>query len=122
MWDQFFYYGYGAVEDENAFELQELVLQPDKSLFYFRSYGVDHKYNYPVASFNQILIAYSIASAIAQRNQEVSDGSTNQDRRIAASQQSIVVTDGQNGERDIKVYYFNYANYQAVQTINTSVV
>lgn len=111
QWDTFFYYGNGTVQDENEQDLLQLVNQKSKSMFYNRQYGCDVKYNFPMSVINQSLVAYSIASAISTRNQNVSDGSSNTtDRRIAVSQNSISVEDGSNGERNISILYFNYAD------------
>ena len=111
QWDTFFYYGKGTVQDENEQDLLQLVKQPEKFMFYNRQFGCSVKYNFPMSIINHSLVAYSIASAIATRNQNVSDGSSGTvDRRIAASQNSISVEDGKNGERNIDVLYFNYTD------------
>ena len=122
MWDKFFYYDSVSVEDMNKSDLNEILTQPEKTLYYFRSFGVDMKQNYPLSGFNSLLVAYSIANAVAKRNQSVTDGSDGfQDRRIAVSQSFINVKDRSTGERDINVYYFNYKGYETPQ-ITTVVV
>ena len=111
QWDTFFYYGQGTVEDENQQDILMLVKQPLKSLFYDRQFGCDTKYNFPMSAISQALVAYSVANAIAIRNQNVSDGTNGTyDRRVAASQNAITVDDGKNGERNITILYINYAD------------
>lgn len=122
QWDTFFYYGKGSIQDENEQDLLQLVQQPARSMFYNREYGCDVKYNFPISAVNQSLVAYSIAMAVSNRNQNVSDGESGlPDRRIAVSQNTITISDGSQGERDISVLYFNYADTQTPKQANTRV-
>jgi hypothetical protein len=68
------------------------------------------------------MIAYAVANAISKRNLNVTDGSNGYpDRRIAVSQAFISVEDNMGGERDVKVYYFNYKDYQNPENITVAV-
>jgi len=122
MWDYFFYYDNINVPAINKNDMFQILLQPAKSMYYNRSYGVETHLNFPQAGFNQLLLAYSIANAISKRNLSVTDGSNGfQDRRVAVSQSFIQVEDGAVGERNLNVYYFNYQNYKTPDSIKTVV-
>lgn len=123
QWFNFFYNGSNSVPEENQQDLLQIVQQPQSSMFYNRSFGCDIKYNVPLSAISQSLVAYSIAMAIAVRNSSVSDGTDDSpDRRISCSQQTIFVTDGSNGERNISIRYFNYSDMTTVQQIKLPVV
>ena len=123
MWENFFYYDLIPIEDQNEKDLTSLLLQPTNSLFYNRSEGVDMKYNFPQVGLNGLLLAFAIVSAVSRRNQYVTDGSNNSlDRRIAVSQSFVSVEDVAPGERNVNVYYFNYANYENPVKLNSAVV
>jgi hypothetical protein len=123
LWDTLFYYGMKTVEEENEQDLLLLVQQPVMSMFYNRSFGCEINYNYPMSVISQALTARSIASAVAIRNQNVSDGSDgNPDRRVALSQNTVSVEDKPNGYRTITLLYFNFANMTVPTTLNVPVV
>ena len=82
MWDNFFYYDQVPLETQNEDDLKSLMMQEINSLYYDRSHGVDHRYNSPQAAPSQMLVAYTIAQAVAKRNAQVVDGSNGSvDRR-----------------------------------------
>lgn len=123
--DYFFFYSKNNFEDECAHDLYELLLQPQKSIFYNREFGagVSESENSPNALSLQVNLRYQIAQAIADRNSVVTDGRNGtKDRRIAASQFSINFKQAvQSGELDVEVFYFLYANYDTPQNLSMPV-
>jgi hypothetical protein len=111
--DYFFYYGKVDVADECLSDLYQIVFQASRSLYFYRNFGagISDYENYPNALMLQIMIPYSIAEAVSERNGRVSDGSNGTvDRRIALSQDSIeVIQEGMN--ITVNVQYFLYMDY-----------
>ena len=117
-WDSFFYYGQDTLENESQFDLFQLLLQPKRSLYYSRreSAGVSEYENLPNGLQLQIFARYEIAGAIFYRNTLVVDGSNGtKDRRIAVSQNSIGF-EAKEGNLNIFILYFLYANYETPQS------
>lgn len=113
-WDQFFFYGKGDLHEESVYDLNELLFQPKRSLFYNRraSAGVSEYENNPNGIGLQVFARFEIANAVAYRNSQVSDGSDNlPDRRIAVSQNSIGF-EAKDGNLDVRVLYFLYSDYE----------
>lgn len=113
-WDQFFFYGKGDLHDEAVYDLNELLFQPKRSLFYNRraSAGVTEYENNPNGIGLQVFARYEIANAVAYRNSQVSDGSDGlPDRRIAVSQTSIGFEQSREN-LDIRILYFLYSDYE----------
>jgi len=110
-WDYFFYYGKNDLETECRRDLLELLMQPSRSLFYFRrgSSGISEFENNPNGMRLQILGRYAIANAIAYRNTYVTDGTDDtRDRRIAVSQAGIEFS-ASSENLDIEIQYILYA-------------
>lgn len=120
--DYFFYYGLVDQRAEISSDITQGVMQPKRSLFYDRSFGagISEYENTPGGLSLEVGIKYDIASWIAQRNSEVSDGSNDtRDRRAVASQGSISVE--QNGtDIDVAVLYIPYFDYQTPGIVSTS--
>ena len=65
--DNFFYYGYGNLEDETKSDVMVTVVQPKRSLYYSRnlnSAGVSDYENYPNSMIKQVLIPYDIVISL----------------------------------------------------------
>lgn len=119
-WDMFFNYGKINLEDEVVYDLYELLLQPKRSMYYFRdgSGGVTDYENYP-SGIQLLLMKFSIASAIAKRNNYVSNGELKtRDRRAAVSQDFITIEYDKNGNVNVGVVFFLFANYQNPKSTN----
>lgn len=113
-WDVFFYYGQNDIELENRFDVYQVLMQPERSLFYNRreSAGLEKYENNPNTISLQVFAKFSIANALAYRNFIVTDGSNNtKDRRIAVSQEAIGFYP-KDGELDITLLYFSLYNYK----------
>jgi hypothetical protein len=120
--DRLFFYGEGQISlnDENEFDIWQGVLQPQKSLLYFRQegaglYELENRPNYIAL---MIKTGYAVVNWAAFRNSYVSNGSNNQpDRRVAISQQTVVVQqDTQRGLLDVEVGYIPFGNIQKTAT------
>lgn len=113
-WDIFFYYGKGDLDTETVSDLYELLLQPKRSLFYFRRFGgVTGFENYPLALEYTALMKYEIVNAVAYRNGYISNGQRESiDRRVATSQEFIDIENNKDGESDVKMNYFMFADVQ----------
>lgn len=114
--DVFYFHGEGDLGTEIASDIQQLVIQPNRSLFYNRnndSAGVDEYENVPNTLVQQILIPYNVALAISKRNTYVGDGTGNtKDRRVVVSQNTVKFESNQ-GELDISVFYIPLFNINA---------
>lgn len=122
MWDEFFFYGSNELHKECQGDLNELLMQPSRSLFYARqlSAGVGDYLNSPSGIHVQILLRFAIANAVSYRNLFVTNGEKgSKDRRIAVSQNSIGFQSN-SGELTINVLYFLYADYQNPRIENFS--
>jgi hypothetical protein len=119
-WDMFFYYGKIDLESEVVYDLYELLLQPKRSMFYFRdgAGGITEFENYP-SGIQLLLMKFQAASAIANRNECVSNGDLSlRDRRVATSQEFIDVDFDTDGNVTIGVRFFLYADYQSPKSAN----
>lgn len=126
-WDMFFYYGTEELnqEDEDEFDVMQGLMQPKKSLMYFRQEGagVQDNENMPGALANYILLRADIVKWFAFRNGYVSDGRNNfPDRRLLTSQNIIGMQELIKGELNLIVFYITFRDYKniknAVQNIS----
>ena len=121
--DMFFFYGLNDIDLEIEHDLLYGLLQPKRSLFYFRSEGagVEEYENFPSGYFMQVSLRYDMANWVAQRNTRVSDGTKGYpDRRIAVSQATIDI-DTLKGNIDVQVLYIPYYNYEKPTVINLAI-
>jgi len=112
--DYFFYYGKVDQRDEIEADLLQGLTQAKRSMFYYRGFGagVPGYENYPQGLSLQISLKFDVASWIARRNLEVSDGTNGKrDRRAVTSQNAIAIIQGENGV-DINVLYIPYFDYE----------
>jgi hypothetical protein len=96
--DTFFYAGQIDLRTEIMEDIETALMQPKRSLPYFRSYGagVSEYENEPVSFGMLIKLRYEIAMALSQRNGYVSNGDNGTlDRRAVTSQTAVTVE--QNG-------------------------
>ena len=116
-WDLFFNYGANDLDLEIESDLVQGLIQPKNTLFGFRSFGagVSEKENYPNTVALTVGLKYDIALHIAKQNLRVSSEAP--DRRIAASQNSIKVTQA-GGNLDVKVLYIPYKDYKKSGSIS----
>lgn len=121
--DNFFYYGYGKIEDETKSDVMCILTQHKRSLFYSRnlnSAGISDYENYPNSMIKQILIPYDIVIALSKRNQYVSNGRNGtKDRRIAISQANIRIEE-KKFETKITVLYIPMADFKTTQSVSSS--
>jgi len=116
----FFFYGQGNLDDENEDDILTLLVQAKGGMYYNRAWGSNAK-----ASENevselalQVGLRYDLASQIAQRNLEVSNGSGGYpDRRVIASQQTIAIDKGADGSRVARVYYIPIGSSRIVKNV-----
>lgn len=112
--EYFFYYGENTIElaNECKSDLISLLVQPKRSMFFNRSAGAGIKdfENFPIGLMMQIGIPYAVASAIANRNAYVSDGTNSKfpDRRIATAQNVVSFSSDDNGNVDLGIQYIIY--------------
>lgn len=116
--DLFFFYGDNELQDEISSDLQQLINQPSRSLFYNRSNdaaGIDQYENVPNVLAQTILIPYTIVDAISRRNTYVGDGQNGtRDRRIVASQSTVKV-ESEGSQMNISVFYIPLFNINDAQ-------
>lgn len=113
-WESFFYYGNDTLENETLYDMTELLMQPKRSLYYFRrgSGGLNLYENNPNGLALSIFMRYEITSAIGYRNTIVVAGENGfRDRRVAVSQQSIKIIPAGNNV-DVDVLYFLFADFE----------
>jgi len=118
--DHFWYYGQGNVDDETQDDLLCLVVQAKGTLYGWRSYGGNAPAyeNRPQGLLTRVGLPHDIASAIADRNRLVSDGSAGYpDRRAYASQATIKVDDSVRGRTAVTVQYIPATDVRTVKTI-----
>jgi len=111
--DYFFFYGEGLNDYRNEckHDVFEIVIQPQRSMPFFRSYGAGIHLNFPLGLMQRIMVPFSITNSLAYRNLYVSDGSNGtNDMRVATSQEAISFDADDNGNVDISVFYFMYAD------------
>jgi len=115
--DNFFYYGLGDLDDEIKSDLLQLLIQPQRSLFYSRdrnSAGVTKYENWPGGVNMEVSARYDIVSAIGKRNLSVS--AENPNRQVAASQSEIIIN-RERGQADITVPYLPLKDFRQSDTI-----
>ena len=119
--DMFFYYGKNPLTDETKSDVYQLVLQPERSMFYNRSFGggVTSKENKSNGIGTQVLLRASIVSQLARRNNYVSAGGDYPDRRVATSQNIIGIDGNKNGELNVEVNYIEMTDLTKVENIQT---
>jgi hypothetical protein len=118
--DVFFYYGKNDLGLEIESEVLQGLVQPKKTLFYFRNDGCDlsNYEGYPNGFALQIQVRYDIVKWSSYRNGYVPDGNFNlPDRRVAVSQNSIDL-DASDNNLDVNVMYIPYFNYKNPNTIS----
>lgn len=121
--DLFLFYGSSDIDLEIEHDVMKGVLQPKRSLFYFREEGAGagEYENYPSGFFMQVSLRYDIANWIAQRNTRVSDGSNGYpDRRVATSQ-AVIKIENLKGEVDIQVLYIPFYSYEKPNVIHLAI-
>lgn len=118
--DIFFFHGEVDPNLEIQSEITQGILQPLRTMFYNRSDGssVHERENFPNAVALQVGVKYDIASYIAFRNQNVSDGTNGKvDKRVAVSQTTINVENEENGLA-VRILYIPLKDTQKPQVIN----
>lgn len=121
--DYLFYYGQVDEDDEVQKDILMGLEQSRRTMFYHRSFGsgIKEYENTPDGLAFTIGVKYGIASWIAARNQEVSDGSNGtRDRRVATSQ-SVILVEGGNGEKTVSIPYLRYADLNKPQKLVASI-
>lgn len=118
--DYFFYYGEDHYDyrDECKHDVFEIVIQPQRSMFFFRSYGAGIHLNFPVGLMQQVMVPFSIVNSLAYRNLYVPDGSDgSKDMRVATAQDAITFGMDDSGNVDINVYYFMYEDIETQKSL-----
>jgi hypothetical protein len=114
-WDYFFYRGEELLplEEENQFDILQGVVQPQKSLSYFRKEGagIQELENYPNGFIMLLLTRYNIVKWSAFRNSYII--SNNKDRQLALSQDQIYI-EQENSEINIDIRYRSYKDSQSI--------
>ena len=98
--DSFFYAGKIDLRSEIKEDIEMILVQPERSIPYFRSYGagITEYENEPISFGMMIQLRYEIAMALATRNSYVSNGdSGTPDRRAITSQMAISVKQSESG-------------------------
>jgi hypothetical protein len=112
--DYFFYYGQVDQRAEIEAELLAGAVQGKRTMFYHRSYGAgvsDHE-NAPIGLATSVALRYELASWVARRNLEVSDGSRGyRDRRAVTSQSAIEVTN-EGGSVEVRMGYIPFFDWR----------
>jgi len=119
--DAFFYYGQLDLLFEIDSDLVQGLMQPKRSMFYHREYGVGvgSYENFPESLTMQVELRFAVVEWIARRNQEVGDGTNGtRDRRAAASQTTISVESPAKGEVEVRLQYIPYASYKNARSIS----
>ena len=118
-WEDFFYYGENlfTLEHENEFDIIQGIIQPLKSLFYFRreGVGIQELENYPNSFILLLLGRYNIVKWVAFRNTYII--SNNFNRQIIVSQDSIGMTQEYN-EVNIDIGYRSYKNINKYTSVS----
>ena len=120
--DNFYYYGQGDLSEEIQSEVLMTLMQQTRSLFYNRTYDSSeiHKYeNSPNTIVLNILIPYVVTTALAKRNQIVSDGDIGPDRRIAISQ-TLVRVETTKDTLNITVQFILLSNFNEGSTVTAT--
>jgi len=120
--DIFFFYGEKGsdLDIETQSDILAGIIQKKRSLFYDRqdSSGIPERENNPTGFVLEMSMKFDIVNWIAYRNTKISDGSNGTpDRRVAVSQNSIVITENQKGETDVNVEYIPFANIKQTDRI-----
>lgn len=113
-WVYFFYYDESSLDDMNELNLTQGLMQPRRTLYYFRQEGagVQESENLPNSLGLFISLRYNIVKWIAYMNDYVTDGDEGfPDRRLAVSQEFITIS--QKGQEvDVDVFYIPFNNYK----------
>lgn len=121
-WETFFYYGKGDIREESKQDLEEVVVQSKRSLFYYRqgSSGITEYSNVSSLLLLQVLGKFDIASSIAYRNSFVSNGFQGSiDRRIILSQTSIEIIKDRAGNVQVKIEFLLKTDFKSTAEANT---
>lgn len=125
MIDSDYFYHYGEVDQRSEMEadLVQGLVQPPRSMFYYRSYGagVPGYENAPVSLSTEVALKYSVASWVARRNLEVSDGSGGTRDRRAITSQSAVSVRSDGDSVTVEVLYVPYFDWKSPSTISLPV-
>lgn len=100
----FFYWGRVKLEDEVVDDVRAGLMQPRRSLPYFRDYGagIPEWENTPINANALVQIRYEAVKFVGLRNRVVSDGNAGPDRRAVTSQ-SIVEAEASGAGLDVTV-------------------
>lgn len=118
--DYFFYYGKVAQAKEVSADLEMNLLQPKRTMFYFRSSGceISDYENKPISLVTKILLKYSVIKAIATMNTYVTDGSNGtRDRRVLSSQNNVDIA-SKGSELDIHISYLPMYDVEQKDTLD----
>lgn len=117
-WDMFFYYGTDQLDqnDEDEFDVLQGLMQPLRSLLYFRREGTGIKddINMPGSLSNYILTRMNVVKWFAFRNGYVVDGRDDfPDRRLLTSQNIIGLIEEAIGSIKLLVFYIPFRSYES---------
>lgn len=120
-WDMFFYYGTNQLDinDEDEFDVVQGLMQPQRSLMYFRreGAGIPEFINMPGALSNYLLSRMYAVKWFAFRNNYISNGSDNlPDRRLITSQNIIGIQEVTKGELNFFVFYIPFRDYKTMKS------
>lgn len=122
--DMFFYYGQNDILDEIQSDINIMLAQPKRSLFYSRSYGaagVQEYENAPNAVNIAVSVPYDIVKEISKRNSIVSNGQDGgPDRRVAISQNTIKIEQDKD-TLNIKVLYIPFVSLGTPQVASVDI-
>jgi|SRR5271157_3168035 len=125
--DFFFFYQQNDLHSQCESDLATILLQPKRKMYFNRQFGAGAGAfrNFPAGFMMELGVGYSIANSVAYNNTVVTDGTNGTvDRRIATSQNVISVDSDNNGNIDITVLYFLFADQknQKGLTLNTGML
>lgn len=115
----FLFYGEAPEGEELEADIVAGLMQDRRSMFYHRGYGagLSDFENAADGISTQVGLKYRAASYLAERNQEVSDGTGGtRDRRVLVSQGSISV-ERASGGLDVKLVYVPYADLRSAKVL-----
>lgn len=116
--DMFFYNGLNDLGTEIKSTVYCILMQPERSLYYSRNKnaaGITKFENMPNTAFLQIILPFTIVTALAKMNIDVS--ADNPNRQIAISQSNVVIN--QSGQNvDVTIEYIPLYNYKEFNKLN----
>ena len=121
--DNFFYYGLLHLEQEIQSDILQNIMQPEGSLYYSRhlnSCGLDKWENQPNGFTLKFNMPYQIITSLSKRNQYVSAGDQYPDRRVAVSQNTIILKQSKENI-DLMIYYIQLSNLKVVELQNIAI-